>query len=217
MGLAGRRLVAIVFDLDGTLIDSKVVVPDAYIAAVQRAGGPTYSREQVIQAYPLGPPPAILTHLLGRPCRTAETEVYHDCLTQTAHTVGVYPGVRETLFALERLVPAAVFTGATLRACSILLEGTGLRSHFSALVGADEVARPKPSPDGILLACERLRVPATSVAYVGDSHLDMEAARRCGVLAVAAGWGHLYDANTFADRVLNWPQELVTLLLGRTE
>lgn len=214
MGLAGRRLVAVVFDLDGTLIDSKVVVPDAYIASVQRAGGPTYSREQVIQAYPLGPPPVILTHLLRRPCLPAETEVYHHCLTQTAHTVGVYPGVRETLSALERLVPAAVFTGATLRACSILLNGTGLRSHFSVLVGADEVARPKPSPDGVLLACERLGVPVTSVAYVGDSLLDMEAARRCGAFALAAGWGHLYDANTVADRILNRPQELLALCQG---
>lgn len=84
-----HHLAAVVFDLDGTLIDSAAVVPDAYIATVRQAGGSSYSREQVIQAYPLGPPPVILTHLLGRPCLPSEAEMYHQCLTRAAHSVTV--------------------------------------------------------------------------------------------------------------------------------
>jgi phosphoglycolate phosphatase-like HAD superfamily hydrolase len=52
------QLQALVWDMDGTLIDSGAVVPDAFIATVQTLGGKTYTREQVIDLYPVGPPPS---------------------------------------------------------------------------------------------------------------------------------------------------------------
>ena len=207
-----RLLAAVVFDMDGTLIDSTTVIPDAYIACVEALGGPVYTREQVIDAYSVGPPEAMLTHLLGRASSAREVDDYHARLAAAARGVTVYPGIKEMLATLERHVLLAVFTGASIRACHILLGAAGLLAHFKVLVGADEVARSKPHPDGIFLACERLGVPAASTAYVGDSPNDLEAARRSDALVLAAGWGHQYRADAPSDMVLREPGDLLTLI-----
>lgn len=131
----------------------------------------------------------MLTHLLGRPSTPDDIEDYHTRLAANAHSVTVYPGIRETLEAMHPRMPLAVFSGASIRACRILLEAAGLLAHFDALVGADEVARSKPEPDGIELACRRLDVPVREAAYVGDAPNDLEAARRSGALAIGAVWG----------------------------
>lgn len=93
-----------------------------------------------------------------------------------------------------------------------MLDHTDLRRHLSALVCGDDVARPKPAPDGVLAACEALGVMPQDAAYVGDARRDLESAKAAGTLAVAAGWGHEYDATAPADVVLSSPSELVTLI-----
>jgi phosphoglycolate phosphatase-like HAD superfamily hydrolase len=69
-----------------------------------------------------------------------------------------------------------------------------------------------PTPGGVLRACERLGVPAQAAAYVADARIDLEAARRAGVLPIAAGWGRLYQANAPAGMVLLRPRQLLGLL-----
>jgi HAD superfamily hydrolase (TIGR01549 family) len=209
------NLEALVFDMDGTLIESSMVIPDAYIATVQEVGGTTCTRAEVIRAYSVGPPAAMLTHLLGRAATPGEVDRYHERLEEAAARASIYPGIEETLRELDGRVALAVFTGASLRACKLLLQATGLLPYFDTLVGADEVARPKPEPDGVHLACERLGVPISSAAYVGDAPNDLEAARRSGALAVAAAWGHLYYAREPADVVLDDPRGLLRLI-GRS-
>jgi HAD superfamily hydrolase (TIGR01549 family) len=207
-----RQLKAIVFDMDGTLIESSAVIPDAYIDTITALGGRVPTRDQVIAAYPVGPPRAMLTHLMGRPSTAEEVDDYHDRLARLASHVVVYPGIEDALRSLQDRVRLAVFTGASLRACRLLLHGAGLLSFFDVLVGADEVERSKPAPDGIHLACRRLATDPQDAAYVGDSPGDLEAARRSGSLAVAAAWGHLYRAEEPADVVVDDPRLLRRLV-----
>lgn len=202
-------LQAIIFDMDGTLIESGMVVPDTYIACIQGAGGPLYTREQIIASYHLGSPAVMLSHLLGRPCTPDILDDYHARLALNAGAVAVYPGIRETLTALVPRLPLAVFTGASLQACTLLLDSAGLRPFFTTLTGGDEAPRAKPHPDGILLTCERLGIPPHTAAYVGDAPADLEAARRAGALALAAGWGHLHTPSARADAVLATPLDLL--------
>ena len=211
---ADRRIRALVFDMDGTLIESSTVIPDAYIDTIKAFGGQSLTREDVIAAYSVGPPEVMLSHLLGRPSTPEQVEQYHERLALSAGGASVYPGIAETLASLQELAPLAVFTGASLQACRILLASSGLLGHFSALVGGDEVARPKPHPDGIHLACKRLGVAPAAAAYVGDASNDLEAARRSGAVAVAAAWGHLYSPGEPADVVLESPDALLQLLVS---
>jgi len=212
VGVALGRLQAVVWDMDGTLIDSRFAVPDAYRATVAALGGIAYTREQVIELYPLGPPANLLTRLLGRPCTAADLEEYHRRLRVTAPTVRAYPEVPDVLARLHGRLPMAVFTGASVRAAHLLLEATGLLRRFDAVVGGDQVDRQKPQPDGILRACKLLAVPARAAAYVADAPIDLVAAERAGALPVAAAWGHLYRPTTPPRLVLRRPRELFDLL-----
>src|SRR4029453_18875644 len=81
------QLQALIWDMDGTLIDSGAVVPDAFIATVQAISGRTYTREQGIDLSPVGPPALMLTPLLGRPCTAADLVQSHRRLRAMASTI----------------------------------------------------------------------------------------------------------------------------------
>ena len=88
----------------------------------------------------------------------------------------------------------------------------GLRQFLTAVVGGDDVSRPKPHPDGILRAAERLGVPADRCLYTGDAPTDLEAARNSGAIGAAAAWGHLYDPAAPAQLRIGQPGDVLALL-----
>ncbi len=204
--MAVRQLV---WDMDGTLLDSSSVVPAAFVAAIRALGGPPVTADQVVATYARGTPETILAHLLGRDLAAGEAEVYYRELAGV--TVTAYPGVRTTLAALRAGGHAvAVFTGASSRGAAMLLASAGV--SVDVLVGGDDAGRPKPAPDGVLLAARRLGVPAAEVAYIGDSPLDLRAALAAGSTSAAAAWGHQYDAAEAADVTLATPGQALKLL-----
>jgi HAD superfamily hydrolase (TIGR01509 family) len=202
----------LVWDMDGTLLDSSIVVPAAYVAAVRRLGGPELTPAQVVASYSLGPPEALLAHLLGRELAAADSEAYYDELS--AVTALAYAGVEDVLAALRaRGHRVAVFTGASTRAATMLLAAAGI--EVDVLVGGDEVVRPKPAADGLLLAARRLGIAPADLAYIGDAPNDLRAATAAGGISAAAAWGHQYQSAEPADVTLAAPAEALTLLLGR--
>jgi phosphoglycolate phosphatase-like HAD superfamily hydrolase len=80
------------------------------------------------------------------------------------------------------------------------------------LVGGEEVARPKPAPDGLMLAAGRLGLAPADLAYIGDSPFDTRAARAAGSYAAAASWGHMHDPSEPADSILVSPLQALDLL-----
>ncbi len=180
--------------MDGTLVASSTVVPDAFIETVTRLGARPPDRDGVVALYDLGNPRTMLGHMLDRAGTEADADLYHQVLGEMADQVEVHDGVREVLAALrDRGVPQAVFTGNSHQAAAILLEHTGLRPYFDAVVGGNQVEHPKPAPDGVLAAAQALGLEPARCLYVGDSPLDVGAADAAGAVAVHAGWGHLYD------------------------
>ncbi len=207
-----RAIDAVIFDMDGTLIDSMDPVNDAFVETIVAAGGPTYTHDEIISAFPKGPSDRMLTHLLGRPVAEEESADYHRRLDEKAISLAPYPGITEVLDALAVSKRLAVFTGAGRVSLRMLLGGTGLLDRFEVTTGGDEVQDAKPAPDGILLTCERLGVDPTRAAYVGDSGPDMEAARAAGSIAVGAAWGSLWQSSHRADLTARVPADLVALL-----
>lgn len=200
---------AVAWDMDGTLVDSAVAVPAAYAAAVFRLGGRVIGADEVIAAYPLGPPEVILPHLAGSALSEAEMETYYAELASA--TVRPYPGIAEALAELRAAgQPIAVFTGASHRAATMLLAAAGLTPDV--LVGGDQVQHPKPAPDGLIQVAGLLGIKPGDLAYVGDSPGDLRAARAAGSHAAAAAWGHMYDPAEPADSVLARPADALALL-----
>ncbi len=204
--MAVRQLV---WDMDGTLLDSSSVVPAAFVATIAQLGGPPVTADEVVASYARGPAETILAHLIGRELAAAEHDVYYRELAGVAVTA--YAGVLEVLGALRaRSHAIAVFTGASKRAAAMLLASAGV--SVDVLVGGDEAGRPKPAPDGVLLVADRLGVSAAEIAYIGDSPLDLRAAVAAGCTSAAAAWGHQYNAAEAADYTLATPRQALQLL-----
>ncbi len=199
----------LVWDMDGTLLDSGLAVPAAYVAAIRELGGPAVTAAQVVSRYWLGTPEKILADLLGRDVGEAEAEAYYGELAGAK--VAQYPEVADVLASLRAQGhPVAIFTGTSSRAAEMLLTSVGL--HADVVVGGDLVQRPKPAGDGLVLVASRLGVPPSSIAYVGDAPNDLRAARAVGGLAAAAAWGHQYDPAEPADVTLAGPRAALDLL-----
>jgi phosphoglycolate phosphatase/AHBA synthesis associated protein len=203
---------AVIFDMDGTLLDSLDTVPVAYMATVEELTGRSCTVDEIVSNYSVGPGRAMLSELLGRPCEENDLALCHDHLRRRRSFVHSYPGIERSLSELAATLKVGVFTGAGRGAAEILLAHTGLRKYFDVVVTGDDVLRPKPAPDGILAACEALGAPVGEAAYVGDAPNDMHAAAAAEVLAVLAGWGHQYVSSTPADLVVPDPAGLVHLL-----
>jgi len=206
------RLRAVIFDMDGTLIDSLESVPVAYIATVEELTGRACTVEEVVASYSVGPGKAMLSALLGRRCEENDLALYHDHLRRNMYLIRTYPSVKASLATLAATLKVGVFTGAGRGAAELLLAHAGLRKYFGVVVTGDDVLRPKPAPDGIRATCEALGVSPKEAAYVGDAPNDMQAAIAAEVLAVLAGWGHQYEPSTQADLVISDPTRLVHLL-----
>lgn len=202
----------LVWDMDGTLLDSEEVVPDAFIGAVADLQGPSVDRGMVIATYSLGVPEVIMAHLLGRTLEEGEAEAYYRRLADAP--VSPYAGVD---MALDELRcgghPIVIFTGSSTRAASMLLTRAGIKVDL--LIGGDQVDRPKPAPDGLRTVAGRLDIDPTSMAYIGDAPTDLRAAKAAGVWSVAAAWGHLYNPGMAADITLATPKQALDLLIMR--
>ena len=186
--------VGVIWDMDGTLVASATVVPDAFIETVTRLGGTPPDRDGVVALYDLGDPRVMLGRMLGRPGTEGDADLYHEVLGAMTDRVRVHHGIVEVLAELHRRgLRQAVFTGNSHQAAAHLLVGTGLRAYFDVVVGGNQVARPKPAPDGVRAAAAALGIDPARCLYVGDSPLDVGAAEAAGAVPVHAGWGHLYD------------------------
>jgi pyrophosphatase PpaX len=187
---APARPLAVLFDLDGTLVDTVpfilAAVHHAFEGHARRptdaqwiAGIGTPLRTQLAD-FATGPED--LERLFQR-YRTFWLE-HHDRLTRC------FPGALETVVALRRRGhPIGVVTAKIEEGARRTLRHVGLAPHVDAIVGADSCARSKPDPMPVLLALGRLgRAPAEAI-LVGDSPHDVAAGNAAGTLTVAALWG----------------------------
>lgn len=212
-GSGGRPIEAVVFDLDGVLVDSFAVMRKAFTAAYAEVVGPGPAPFEEYNKH-LGRYFPDIMRIMGLPLAMEEPFVRESY--RLAHEVTVFPGVAELLTGLrERGLRLAVATGKSGPRARSLLDQLGLLPLFDHVIGSDEVARPKPAPDIVLRALDLLDVPAGSAMMIGDAVTDLMSARGAGVLAVAALWGETDPPLLLAenpDAVLHAPSELSALL-----
>lgn len=213
-------LKAIIFDLDGTLVDSARDLQDAANALLTEQGLRTISLDELKAMVGDGVVKLVERALtatggdLSRlPVLAARfLEIY---AADAARHTEAYPGVPETLEGLRRLgLSLAVVTNKPYAATIDILETLGLRGFFGAVVGGDTLPERKPHPAPILAALERLGVAPEAALMVGDNYHDVQAARAAGTRAVAVtyGYSHKPHAELGADRLIDAMPELLPVV-----
>lgn len=205
---------AIIFDFDGVIADDEPL----HLAAFQGAlasDGITITREQYYARY------------LGFDDRSAIMEAFRDAgrapspgrlqallaakaeqfLALVRAGAPIFPGVPAFVRGVSARVPLAIASGALRHEIELILAQAGLTDCFSALVSAEDVREGKPSPEGFLLALERLRARQANLApdrclVIEDSQPGLEAARRAGMRCLAVTSSYPPEALGGADLIV---------------
>ena len=201
---------ALVFDLDGTLIDSKqdlVVSVNATLRAMGREELPA----ELVASYVGSGAPVLISRALGGAPDAEELQralkffLAHYEEHKLDYT-RAYPGVREALQEL-RGVPMAVLTNKPVNISVGILEALGLAGFFKAIYGGNSFTTKKPDPLGANTILGEFGVAGREAAMVGDSEVDVQTARNAGMIAAIVNFGfgvhdrRAYPADVYLDRM----------------
>ena len=221
MPQAGVSARAVLFDLDGTLIDS---APDLAGAGndmrVARGLAPyplthfrpmvgSGARGMVGRAFGVGPHEEEFAAL-----RDEFLQRYEARMTQETR---VFDGMLSVLDAFDaRAMPWGIVTNKATRFSDPLVRALGLLSRAATLVCGDTTPHSKPHPAPLLEAARRIGVDATNCIYVGDDLRDVQAGRAAGMTTIAVEWGYLGEGEAIdawgADHLVQTPHDLLKLL-----
>lgn len=187
---AGVR--ALIFDLDGTLIDSKLDLALAVDATLKHMGRASLPHE-TIAGYVGRGAPALIRSVLGENVANEEVDagLAYFLSYYRAHMLDntvTYPGVREGLAALAKY-PMAVLTNKPVRFSKAILEGLNLSPFFKYVYGGNSFETKKPDPEGVNILLRDLDVDASEAMVVGDSDVDVRTARNAGAWACGVTYG----------------------------
>jgi len=210
-----------IFDLDGTLVDSSQDLTDALNHAVSgyRSAAP-FAVTEVKQLVGEGVP-RLIEKALGEDSRGNAGEVRARFLEYyrihiTDHTKP-YPGIQDALDALSGCRKAVVSNKSAELSVQVLTN-LGLARFFEMVMGSDSVSETKPSPLPLLTVMERLEAGARESVIVGDSEMDMRAGRNAGIPTCAVTWGFRSREvlkQFHPDFMANHPLDLISFFGGR--
>lgn len=183
---------ALIFDLDGTLIDSKLDLALAVNATLERMGRTPLTHER-IYGYVGDGAPMLVKRALGDGATELEAEAglayflsyYRGHMLDNTVT---YPGVREGL-ELLRSHPMAVLTNKPVRFSQAILDGLGIAGYFRYVYGGNSFQTKKPDPEGVNVLLRDLAIKPREAMIVGDSAVDVKTARNAGTWACGVTYG----------------------------
>jgi len=202
---------AVVFDLDGTLIDSIGDIADALNATLATRGLPALPEDQIKQMVGAGVPELVRRGLSAHGVDADDIEPFVRELVErySAKPVActrLYDGGAELLAGLAaREVKLAICTNKPQAITELVLEELGIKSHFGAVVGTTPDLPRKPDPAMLRAALDQLGVAAFNAIMIGDSASDVGAARALGVpiIVLRSGYGNGAPEDLGADALID--------------
>ncbi|HZU24549.1 MAG TPA: HAD-IA family hydrolase [Bryobacteraceae bacterium] len=192
----------LIFDLDGTLIDSKLDLAHAVNATREHLHMPPLDHE-LIATYVGHGAPVLIRRVLGPSASEAEVEtaLKYFIAWYTDHKLDntcLYPGVGEGLRELDQAgVQMAVLTNKPVGASRGILDGLGVSGLFFRVYGGNSFDQKKPHPIGAETIMAEAAIGPEDTAMVGDSSVDVQTARNAGISAYGVTWG--FQPETFGD------------------
>jgi len=209
---------AILYDHDGTLVNSLPVVVEATNAALVMAGYSRQPAEVVIKAMvlPTGPRMGFHSGSNDLGVQAALAAAFYREANLRPHLASAYPGVHDLLAAVHRRgVPQGVISNNEGVFVRRVVTALGLMPFLGPVLGEEDVPAPKPDPRGLLLAAAQLGVLPDQCWYVGDAPPDLAAARGAGMTAIGVTWGIHTRTEMEAlgfDRLIDHPAALLEML-----
>jgi phosphoglycolate phosphatase len=215
------RLRLVVFDLDGTLVDSRRDLAESANQLLEECGAPPLAEEtigrmvgdgaatlvkRVFEASPVPQPSDALSRFLA---------LYNSRLLRFTRP---YPGIPGALAVLRSRVTLAVLTNKPLAATKSILQGLDLSAYFAdRVLGGDGPFPRKPEPEGLRHLIERCGVLPSTTVLVGDSVIDWRTAHAAQAVSGVARYGFGYDGFPThllgeTDRIIDHPDDLPALL-----
>jgi phosphoglycolate phosphatase len=222
----GQRLAAVLFDLDGTLLDTVADIALALNRTLAEYDCKPLGEDEVRRMIGRGSP-ILIERAAASQGRIIGASTQAEMMERFFHHYGgleeanedsaqPYAGAAESLRTLhEAGLRTAVVTNKQHRFAEALLRRLGLADWVDVVVGGDTCARRKPDPQPLLFACESLQVPPSESLMVGDSVNDVQAARaaRIPVVCVSYGYNEGRDPRTLeCDLLVDSLTELPALL-----
>jgi pyrophosphatase PpaX len=209
------RSLVVLFDLDGTVVDSGGIILASMRHATRTVLGRDFSDEALMAAVG-GPGLEHQMREFGGADHVEELiRVYREHNEPLHDELQVCVGMDDVLVRLKdegrRL---GIVSAKRRRTVELAFASVEIGHLFDVVVGGDEAEAQKPAPDLLLLALDRLGAQPGDAAYVGDSPFDMQAARAAGMHAVGVTWGGIHgrDALTDADVIVDSAEELLAVL-----
>jgi len=180
---------ALVFDLDGTLVDSARLIFGAFNHVAEYYLGRRFEPEEITRFF--GPSEESTWRNLLPPDKVEEgLRRYYQYYRDRQMECVLFDGVRPLLERLKQTgVKLAIATGRGAKTTGITVEHLGLEKYFPVILTSGDITRPKPDPEVVQLACHRLQVSPEKTLMVGDSAMDVEAGRAAGTATAAVLWG----------------------------
>ncbi|MCS6777998.1 MAG: HAD family hydrolase [Chloroherpetonaceae bacterium] len=212
----------LLWDVDGTLIDTTALIAESLDMVYRRFYGRTLPPERLRAL--IGTPLKDQVRIFGDPetfgvsAATVMQAFIHHYETNR-HRERILTDVTQLLIAGKRAgIPTGLVTSKNQQELANSLPRLGIADYIDVAITADDVTRPKPDPEGIQMALHRLQIPQAQwpqVVYIGDTVHDMRAAHAAGVRPVAVLWGagppELLAAQN-PERLCATPQELKAYL-----
>jgi pyrophosphatase PpaX len=204
----------VLFDLDGTVVDSGGIILASMRHATETVLGREFSDDELL-ANVGGPGLEAQMEALGPGSSAELVRVYREHNEPLHDTLEGFDGIEATLEELRsRGQRLGIVTAKRRATVELAFARLPLAHLFETIVGGDETERHKPDPAPLRLALERLGARASDAAYVGDSPYDMQAARAGGLHAVGVTWGgiHAREALVDAEVIVDRAEELLDVL-----
>ncbi len=216
----------VLFDLDGTLVDTAHDLGLALNVQLARYGKPALTHDEVwpiashgsqgLLAIGFGITPADKNF---EAMKTEYLDLYESVFTNNPSFL---PGIAELLNQLELAgIKWGIVTNKPRRFSvdltkSVKMGASNLYEQAACLVCGDDASQPKPAPDTLLMACEETNTIPSNCVYVGDAERDVQAGKAAGMKTIVALFGYIADsdkpAEWGADAMINKPSELLSLL-----
>jgi phosphoglycolate phosphatase len=217
-----RKIEALLFDLDGTLVDS--AADFIYVLNNQRLKyGLTELNEQLIRNTVSNGARALIQLAFGgtegeRHFEKHKMELLDEYIAVVGTYAKLFDGMDDILQACEsQKIPWGIITNKPRKFSEALLNKLSLTTRCSLLLCADDVTQPKPSPESMLVAAKKLGIQLKNSVYIGDHERDIAAGNSANMITVAAEYGYIDDksevAQWRADHIIQHPSQLKQLFL----